>query len=216
MEDTVMIKKLSVLLLILVLVCPACATLAAADSSESDQVTVYWDKCTEGEEYMIFFLRNGVNPSSFTAEDVLFMDQVTSGSGGVINALFLSPGSDPFQICLSGVFTDGSSSPHIIGSYQPVAVTALHTPASLTEIEEEAFEGGTFTHVYLGEQVTRIGARAFAGCAELQYIEILSTTVSIASNAFHQSPNVTIGCRADSDAYRYAVQNGIPYRIVQG
>lgn len=209
-------KILPVLLMMLAFACAASAAWAAADGSGSDRVTVYCDKCTAGEEYMVFFLRNGASPTSFSAEDVLFMDQVTAGSGGVINVLFLSPGSDPFRICLSGAFRDGSASPQIIGSYQPAAATAVRTPVALTEIEDEAFEGGTFTHVYLNEQVTRIGKRAFADCAELQYVEIPAESVSIASDAFEESPNVTIGCQADSDAFRYAVQLGIAYRIIQG
>ena len=90
----------------------------------------------------------------------------------------------------------------------------LHLPAQLTEIRESAFENGTFGRVYLGENVTTIGARAFAGCAGLKYINIPDACVSIAEDAFDGCPNVIIVCRIGSAACKYAVSHGLQYRLI--
>ncbi len=89
----------------------------------------------------------------------------------------------------------------------------LMLPQGLIQIEEEAFEGGNFTHVYLSAAVQSIGSKAFANCPNLIYIEIPTDIESIADNAFLNSPNVVIGCTAGSKAYQYAMQKGIPYQI---
>ena len=83
----------------------------------------------------------------------------------------------------------------------------------LTKIEDSAFEGDTFTHVYLGESVTRIGSRAFADCEQLLYIFIPNPDTFIADDAFDGSPNVVIGCPG-GEVSSYAEAHGIPCEIV--
>ena len=87
----------------------------------------------------------------------------------------------------------------------------LYTPAGLAEIGASAFEGTTFTHLYLSSGVTTIGARAFAGCRRLERIEIPASVTSIADNAFLATSNVTIAAPEGSYAYNYASTHGINY-----
>ena len=89
----------------------------------------------------------------------------------------------------------------------------LCLPADVTKIAASAFEGGTFTHVTLGEKVTAIGAKAFADCRELSFINIPEATTDIAGNAFAGCDQLVIACREGSAAQKYAEAHGINYVI---
>lgn|GEM_PF-4763224 len=84
----------------------------------------------------------------------------------------------------------------------------LVLPGQLTAIEEEAFAGGTFTHVYLPEGMQTIGSRAFGDCQELRYISIPESVTEIAGDAFENCGGITVECRRDSEAYRFAAEKG--------
>ena len=65
----------------------------------------------------------------------------------------------------------------------------LSLPASLTEIEEEAFAGMTsVTDVSLRSGVTAIGESAFSGCTSLRTVSIPASVTSIAESAFSGCP----------------------------
>ncbi len=85
---------------------------------------------------------------------------------------------------------------------------ALTLPASLTELEEEAFAGGAFSYVVVPAQVTKIGSRAFADCRNLQYIEILGMNVEIAPDAFEHVSKLTIFYPYGSNVSDYTAQPG--------
>ena len=85
-------------------------------------------------------------------------------------------------------------------------------PEALEIIEENAFEGCAFTHVYLGNRVADIGAKAFANCPNLVYIEIPESVTSIAEDAFSGSNGVTIVCKNGSAAYVFATTHSISYK----
>ncbi len=210
-------KRIASLLTVLVLFLylPCTTVLSSAENSGQNAVEVYWDGCEPAGEYVVFFLRDNTNCAEISADNVLFVDQIKASSNGIVNLLYLDPEFEACQIWLSGSFPDGTASPRLIGRYDASVAAAIHTPNALTEIEEEAFAGGAFTHVYLGDNVTSIGEKAFSGCSSLEYVEIPAMSVTIADDAFSGSPNVTIGCQAGSDAYNYAVEKGIPYRIIQ-
>lgn len=212
-----MMKKIAALLTVVVLfLCLPCTTLlSSADNSGQNAVEVYWDGCDPAGEYVVFFLLDNDISDVISADNILFVDQIMASSDGVVNLLYLDPEFEACQIWMSGLFPDGVASPRLIDRYEAGVTAAVRTPTALTEIEEEAFAGGTFTHVYLGNNVTSIGKKAFYGCTALQYVEIPAMSVTIADDAFSGSPNVTIGCQSGSDAYYYALENGIPYRIIQ-
>ena len=85
-------------------------------------------------------------------------------------------------------------------------------PASLTEIGEEAFAGGSFVYVRLDESVTKIGDRAFADCANLRHIYIPAATTSIAGDAFDAASELVIHGSAGSYAEDYADAHGFAFQ----
>jgi len=95
----------------------------------------------------------------------------------------------------------------------PRSVTTM--PDDLVSIDSEAFEGAAFQAVVLGSNVTGIGGRAFANCAQLIDIVIPETVITIAYDAFD-------GCRSDlvilgtagSPAEAFADQQGYIFEIL--
>ena len=89
--------------------------------------------------------------------------------------------------------------------------SGFRLPASLSVIEDEAFEGTAITEVELPETVTAIGERAFANISTLRSIRIPVLTGTIASTAFEGSGNLTIHAAPNSYARKYARAVGIPF-----
>ena len=83
----------------------------------------------------------------------------------------------------------------------------LVLPASLTEIEKEAFAGGAFTYVKLPENLEWIDSRAFANCPNLAYIYISDFTMDIAYDAFYGDSGLTILGSDGSYAEDYAADH---------
>lgn len=63
-------------------------------------------------------------------------------------------------------------------------LTGLTLPASLTEIESEAFEFGAFQYVIVPASCGSIGQKAFAYCDAMVYIKIPASVAEIALDAF--------------------------------
>ena len=87
-------------------------------------------------------------------------------------------------------------------------------PAELTSLEEEAFANSAAEEIILGDQVERIGAKAFADCKNLALIT-LPDDVQIGEKAFDGSTQLTILCSEDSTGQAYAVENGIPCVVLR-
>ena len=69
--------------------------------------------------------------------------------------------------------------------------------------------------VVIPNTVVDIGAYAFYNCPKLNKVVIPNSVNSIASNAFKNSTdNLTIYCYTDSTAHTYAVENNIPYILL--
>ncbi len=85
-------------------------------------------------------------------------------------------------------------------------------PASLTEIQAEAFAGCAFRFVKLSEQTERIGSGAFSGCEHLRYIYIPAATESIDPGAFGGTTGeVTIIGHPGTAAETFALEYGFPF-----
>ena len=90
------------------------------------------------------------------------------------------------------------------------AADTLTLPASLTEIEEEAFLGDTsITEVVLPERLEVIGDRAFMDCDNLQAIHIPQSVWSIGQDAL--PPQALVICEPYSTAENYAVEHSLQY-----
>lgn len=82
-------------------------------------------------------------------------------------------------------------------------------------VPNEAFSGcGNIVQAKISDTTTEIGAYAFANCMSLQYLELPSTVTIIGNNAFLNDNSLTLGVWYDSYAYRYAMDNNIPYKLL--
>ena len=72
----------------------------------------------------------------------------------------------------------------------------------------------SLTEVTLPDTVTTIEENAFAYCDNLKKIVIPATVTSIDGEAFSGSDNVVIHCYENSLAHRYAVNNNIPFVLL--
>lgn len=89
--------------------------------------------------------------------------------------------------------------------------TGFKLPAGLVAIGDSAFEGIPAERVEITENVTSIGARAFADCEKLTALVIPATVEHIDDTALAGSENVTIYGETDSEAQRFAEANSIPF-----
>ena len=183
--------------------------------SEEDIMRVSCEDCVSDSEYTLLLLREGASYDPLNEEDIVFIDQLTADGSGNIEAVFVMPAFEACRILLGGAFTQGTASPKLLGSFEPLGRNELNAPAMLRVIEAEAFENAAFTHVYLGEQVTDIKSKAFANCSKLRYIYIPDSASFIADDAFSGCDGFTIGCHEGSAAMQYAVSNGLSYRLVE-
>lgn len=87
-------------------------------------------------------------------------------------------------------------------------------PASLTTIENEAFEGTAITNIILPENVETIGDYAFADIQTLRNIRIPNSTTYIGKNAFKGSANVTITGAPKGYARAWAHENGMSFNPI--
>ena len=85
-------------------------------------------------------------------------------------------------------------------------------PASLTSIEEEAFEGGVFRSVQLSENTGEIGNRAFALCDKITWIYIPEATTCIHEHAFDGIEELLILGVPGSRAESYAAEHGFTFQ----
>ncbi len=89
-------------------------------------------------------------------------------------------------------------------------------PEGVTRIGFYAFqECSSLTSIEIPSSVTSIGDNAFYGCSGLTGIEIPSGVTSIGDDAFYRCDKLTIYCYEDSYAKQYAIDNDIPYSIIE-
>lgn len=80
-------------------------------------------------------------------------------------------------------------------------------------IGARAFAGCTnMTGVILPTSLETLGSEAFAGCTKLLTAKIPPSVKSIAADAFKDCTKLTVYCEPDSEAERFAMEQGIPVR----
>lgn len=186
-------------------------------TSGIDTLSVSYTDCVPGNDYALLVIKGSESQGNFNSSNLLFIDQVTANSSGDIFVAFVNPSFPSCTVFLGGKFQSGSTSPIKLGVYIPeesAPEKSFVLPTMLTTVEDEAFYGCSFTHVYLGKHVSSIGSKAFANSNSLVYIYIPESTTTISEDAFWNSSNIVIGCHAGSYAQQYAQSNGIPYRTV--
>lgn len=202
---------------VFVLVLTLLLSVGAQAAAGGNSVSFVIDKCIPGNQYAFFVLKGDMIISNPRFDSLYCFDQLKAETAEMQVAVVL-PEFAPYDAYVGGVFSNDAASPRKLGSYAP----DITTPAQLKEIEASAFEGSAFTHMILGEGVESIGARAFANCEDLTYVFVPCSVKSIASDAFvigdgedaPTNPNIVIGCCRGSAAESFAINNGIPYRIL--
>lgn len=214
-------KAVAFMLVLILISIVAGINSALADSVEYmpviDTLTVSYTSCIPGKDYSLLIFDGNDSQGNIGSGNLLFIDQLTASINGEIFIAFVAPIFEECTVFLGGVFPAGVSSPVRLGNYipeEPLPEPDVILPEQLIRIEEEAFYSCAFTHVYLSDQVTSIGAYAFAASDSLTFVYIPDTTTAIAENAFAGSDNVVIGCHEGSYAQEYAETHQIPYRII--
>ncbi|MBR5515912.1 MAG: leucine-rich repeat domain-containing protein, partial [Clostridia bacterium] len=86
---------------------------------------------------------------------------------------------------------------------------------NITRIERQTFYCCTgLKNIVIPNGVTTIEYAAFLGCENLESIYIPSSVSSIRQDAFNYCPKLTIKCYENSYAHQYAIENGIPYQLL--
>lgn len=89
--------------------------------------------------------------------------------------------------------------------------TKMILPSSLTSIDEEAFVSVNTNSFIVPANVSSIGSKAFANNSNLYTVIIYSKSVTPASDAFANCPNLTIYGYADTPIQYYATAKKIPF-----
>lgn len=176
-------------------------------------LTVTCKDAMAGQSYAFLAARGTEDHYSLDASNLVFAGQLKADAAGEVSAAFIGRVEEACVFVLGGVFSSGAS-PRVIGSYGPGAEEKTSLGGALNAISDEAFMGCDFVYVYLGDSMTKIGARAFKGCAGMVYIEIPSSVTNIGEDAFSGCGKLTIGCAAGSAAQTYASAHGIRVEII--
>ena len=166
--------------------------------------------CAGNAEYLLLALQPGGHESGVNKENILYVNQYRSDAAGRFTWRMNSPSFDACDVLLGGRYPDAAQSPRYLGR----AIREkreLRLMATLGAVEENAFAGGSYTHVYLGGTVSEIGPHAFANCPTLLYIDIPASVETIDPTAFEGSNQAVIGCFANSAAHRLAVEHEISF-----
>lgn len=153
-------------------------------------------------QYFLLVSRSDASAAAaMNDNNLVWMDMVETNANGQLNlALVNMAFNENLKVLLGGVFEDVVS-PCTLGTLQ---YTAQTLPADLTAIHAEAFMGAAFESVYVSEQVTSIGDRAFQGCQQLRTIYIMNDQVSFGQDVFAGCEDVVLVCSEGSSAAAYA------------
>lgn len=104
----------------------------------------------------------------------------------------------------SGVFSDCDS------------LITLQLPSKLTELPENAFRYcDQLRYIVIPTSVLKIKGNAFGDCPSLESAFIPSSTSEITMSAFRNCPKVTLTVIKNSKGYSYAVNQNIPYKLLE-
>ena len=178
---------------------------------ETGTLEVSCSGLTPGQDYSLMVIRSrGETVYSLNTDNLFLIDQLTADASGHVKAAVIGRPAPECTALVGGEF-DGQTSPIRLGRYIPEK--SLDLPEMITAIEEEAFMGCSFTHIYIGESVKTIGARAFKDCTALVMISIPDTVTEIAQDAFDGCGSLTILCSENSAAHQLALAKGISFRL---
>ncbi len=98
--------------------------------------------------------------------------------------------------------------------FVPRNLSEYEIPEGVTEIAYGAFAHcNSIESIVIPDGVEKISGMAFEECLNLKSATIAATVSTIVSSAFYGCENLVIKCLADTEAYRYAEELGIPYEV---
>ena len=97
------------------------------------------------------------------------------------------------------------------------SLTSITIPNNVTSINHSSFRHcKSLTSITIPDGVTSIGIYVFEWCTNLSSITIPDSVISIGVGVFNRCEKLTIKCYKDSYAHKYAIDNNIPYEIIEG
>ncbi len=97
------------------------------------------------------------------------------------------------------------------------SLKSVDIQSETASIPAEAFLNCTsLSEVKISDSVTTVGNNAFGNCSSLKELYIGKNVTSISSSAFKGATNLKIYCSLNSYAQQYAIENNIPYVVVEG
>lgn len=90
-------------------------------------------------------------------------------------------------------------------------IDLLELPSLTSVIEEEAFSGCAAEYILIPENITQIGTRAFADCAQLEVIEFCANSAEIAADAFENCTEMTIVAPAGGNIETFAADHNLTF-----
>jgi len=107
----------------------------------------------------------------------------------------------------------------IITRYDTPLPDVLTIPATLVGLpvkllEAQLFQGAAVKEIILSDGLQTIGAMAFRNCTVLEKITIPASVTSFGMFAFNGCPNLTLYVYENSPAHSYAIDNSIPFVLI--
>ena len=124
-----------------------------------------------------------------------------------------------FQNCSALTNVELSNSITSLGNqcfYGCTSLTSAPFLSQITAIGEFAFYNSGLEAVTIPDAMTVIPAYSFAECDNLTRVDIPASVVSIAPTAFYNDPNLTLGVWYGTAGYDYAIEQNIPYVLLDG
>ena len=143
--------------------------------------------------------------------DCIMLSQVTIDA-----AISILP-ADSFAGCTSLSDISLSNTITTIGNAAFAKCTSIQDLSFLgnvNRIADSAFYGNGFTDIEIPAGISSIPYYAFAFSETLNYVTIPRTVEYIHPNAFTGSQNVVIKCYYDTCGYEYAIEQNIPYILL--
>ena len=94
-------------------------------------------------------------------------------------------------------------------------LVSVHLPDGVTFLGDDCFDNCTsLTTINIPASLTEIRSGVFRNCTALEMLVIPDTVTLIRPDAFEGCTNLTLGCYYMSDGHLFAVENEIPYVIL--
>ena len=182
------------------------------DDPKDDDITVFSDRyggvnCAKvSYDYYESGMWTGLDAVGVNTSEVLYIPVVFLRSAdGRLRHYSTGFIEDPLPVISAAIVMAGGDP--VISSAEVIL------PNDLTRIEADAFRKDTFTSVYCGENVSFIGAYAFAENPDLEWIYLPPSVKNIDKTAFSEcSDALIIYGKVGSPAQQFAVESSITFR----